>query len=128
MSAPVSSDVLHGRRILVAEDEYMVAQEVMGMLRDLGTEPLGPVPTVEAGLRLIPDEGVPMDAALLDVNLGGERVWPLADALLARGVAVVLTTGYAADAVPAAYVTLPRCEKPVAARDIARALERVLTA
>ena len=126
MTAPVPSALLHGRRILVAEDEYVIALETMEMLRDMGAEPLGPVPTVAGALRLVVGEAVPVDAAFLDANLRGQMVWPLVDALLARGVPVVLTTGYDTDAIPAAYAALPRCEKPAVPRDIARVLERVL--
>ena len=127
MTARVPSAALHGRRILVVEDDYVIALETMETLRDLGVEALGPLPTVADALRLVADEPVPMEAALLDANLRGEMVWPLVDALLARGVPVVLTTGYDVGAIPPAYAALPRCEKPAASRDIARALERALT-
>ncbi len=67
-----------------------------------------------------------IDSALLDVNLGTNAIWPVVDALLARGVPLVLATGYDVSAIPQAYAHLPRCEKPTSGQDIARAPARVL--
>ena len=67
-----------------------------------------------------------IDGALLDVNLGNEAIWPVVDTLLARNVPLVLATGYDASAIPAAYVGLPRCEKPATGQALARVLARVL--
>ena len=112
---------LDNRRILVAEDEYAIADAVTTVLAEAGAEVLGPVPTVARALRLATAPGR-LDAALLDVNLRGEAIWPVVDALRARGVAVVLTTGYGSDAIPQAYARLPRCEKPAMGRDLVRSL------
>ena len=65
---------------------------------DAGAETLGPVPGVGDAVRLIAAEDR-IDGALLDVNLGGEAVWPVVDALLARSVSLVLATGYDAGAI-----------------------------
>lgn len=125
--AAQSLAALANRRVLVAEDEYMIAEEIAMTLGDAGAEALGPVPRVADALRLIAAEDQ-IDGALLDVNLGGEAVWPVVDALLARGVPVVLASGYDASAIPAAYAGLPRCEKPATGRDLARALARAMMA
>ena len=124
--AAQSLAALANRRVLVAEDEYMIAEEIATVLGDAGAEVLGPVPRVADALRLLAAESR-IDGALLDVNLGSEAVWPVVDALLARGVPVVLASGYNASAIPAAYACLPRCEKPTAGHDLARALARVMT-
>ena len=118
---------LRGRRILVVEDEYMIAEEIGAMLSDAGVEVLGPVPSVADAMRLIAVEAR-IDGALLDVNLGHEAVWQVVDALLARGVLLVLTTGYDAGAIPPAYSRLPRCEKPATGQELARALAEVMVA
>jgi CheY-like chemotaxis protein len=101
-----------GRHVLVVEDEYLIADEVCHELRQAGARVLGPVPNVRDALDLI--AATPgIDAALLDVNLGGETVYPVADALRLLGVPFVLCTGYDAWALPAAYRNAPRVEKPV---------------
>ena len=116
---------LDGRRILVAEDEYDIADAIAEALAEAGAEVLGPVPTVARALHLATAPGR-LDAALLDVNLRGEAIWPVVDALRGRGVPVVLTTGYDPSAIPQAYASLPRCEKPVTGRELVRSLAREL--
>ena len=118
-------DGLKGRRILVAEDEFFIADEVVQALEGEGAEVIGPAPTVAQVLSLAQAEGR-IDGAVLDVNLNGEMVWPALAALLARGVPVLLATGYDAAVVPANYAHLPRCAKPVAMSDLTRALTRGL--
>lgn len=73
------------------------------------------------GLRLLGSEGS-LDGAILDVNLAGEKVFPLADELRARGVRFVFSTGYDEWALPDAYKDMPRCEKPIDMPRLARAL------
>ena len=124
-TAPATQGTLQNCRILVAEDQYLIAAEIAQTLSDAGAETLGPVSRVGDALRLIAAEDR-IDGALLDVNLGSEAVWPVVDALLARSVPLVLATGYDAGAIPRAYAHLPRCEKPASGRDLARALARVL--
>ena len=116
---------LDSRRILVAEDEYAIAGAIAELLAEAGAEVLGPVPTVARALRLATAPGR-LDAALLDVNLRREAVWPVVDALRARGVPVVLTTGNSSNVIPQAYARLPRCEKPATGRELVRSLLREL--
>jgi DNA-binding NtrC family response regulator len=122
--APVGG--LTGRRILVAEDEFFIADEVVQALEGEGALVIGPAPTVAHLMALLQAEDR-IDGAVLDVNLNGEMVWPAVAALLARGVPVLLATGYDAAVVPADYGHLPRCAKPVAMADLTRALTRRLT-
>lgn len=114
---------LKGRRVLVAEDEFFIADEVVQVLEGEGAVVIGPAPTVGHVLALMKSEER-IDGAVLDVNLNGEMVWPAVAALLARGVPVLLATGYDAAVVPADYAHLPRCAKPVAMADLTRALTR----
>lgn len=118
---------LRDRRILIVEDEYMLAMDLERELRDAGADVLGPAPSVAAALALV-DAAETLDGALLDVNLGGEPIFPVADALLGRGVPVVLTTGYDLRAIPERYAQVPRCEKPVDVRQVARTLGRLVAA
>ena len=80
-------------RILVVEDEGLVAMLIEDMLDDLGCEVACSAGNVAQALKWI-EAGGEADGALLDVNLGGEAVWPVADALAARGVRFAFTTGY----------------------------------
>ena len=113
------------RRILVVEDEYMIADEIVTALAGAGAQVVGPAATVEDALDLLRSEQGP-DAAVLDVNLLGKAVWPVVDTLLQRDVPVVLSTGYDSDAIPARYAMLPRCEKPTTGRDVITALGAVI--
>jgi CheY-like chemotaxis protein len=126
VTGPLPTALLEGRLVLVVEDEYMIADEIAGMLAAAGAETLGPVARVSDALHLIAAAGR-IDGALLDVNLRGEAVWPVVDALRARGVPVVLATGHDASAIPPSYAGLPRCEKPATWRDLGHALAQVLT-
>lgn len=83
---------LKGKRILVVEDEALIAVMVEDMLRDLGSDVVGPAATIEAALALVGTEVI--DAAILDVNVRGERIDPVAEALFARGIPVLFATGY----------------------------------
>ena len=109
------------RTVLVVEDDYFIAQDLVAMLQTIGVEVIGPVPNL-AQARLICDSADGVQAAILDVNLGGEMVWPLVDLLRARGVPVVLATGYSDVAIPERYADLPRCGKPTSLHDLARHL------
>ena len=108
-------------RILVAEDEYMLADEIRNELEGAGGIVLGPVGHLADVLDLIEAEQE-IDVAVLDVNLGGEKVFVAADRLIARKVPIVFTTGYDAMAIPIRYERIARCEKPV---DLARITEAI---
>ncbi|WP_404382588.1 response regulator [Caenispirillum salinarum] len=109
-------DRLSGLRVLLVEDEALVAMYVEDLLEDAGCEIVGPAPRLDAALSAIATD--PMDLAILDVNLKGEQVWPAADALKARGVPYVFLTGYAADTVPGAHAGVTRLTKPLRPSDL----------
>lgn len=117
----MTTNLLAGRRLLVVEDEYFIASEIVRTLEKSGAEVVGPVPTVSGALDLI-NETERLDGAVLDVNLRGEMAYPVADALLARGVPLVFATGYDKTSVPQRYAHIRRCEKPFEPRRIAQAL------
>lgn len=118
---PAPSIDMAGKIVLIVEDEFLVADEMARYFESSGAEVLGPVPTLAAAQSLIASGG-PLDAAVLDINLLGEQVFPLLDTLRQRGVRCVLSTGYDHAIVPPAYQTIPFCQKPVESIDIARAL------
>ena len=104
-----------GRRILVVEDEYMLAEDLREELERQGALVMGPVASVADALELLRSGPAP-DMAILDINLGGEMAYPVADALRARDIPFIFATGYDAQAIPKAYSDVPRAEKPVEVR------------
>ena len=112
-------------RVLVVEDEYMLASELKDELDDAGAIVLGPVGTVEDALKLIQGEAE-IDGAVVDVNLHGEMAYPVADLLLERAVPMVFTTGYDVGDLPPRFAHVVRCEKPVQLRRVAQAIGKAL--
>lgn len=112
---------LAGRRVLLVEDEYFIADEMACSFEASGAEVVGPVGSVQSALDLIA-EAERLDGAVLDVNLRGDKSYPVADSLLARGVPFVFATGYDAISIPARYAHVTRCEKPVDPEKIGKAL------
>jgi ActR/RegA family two-component response regulator len=116
---------LHGRRLLVVEDDYFIAVELARSLQRLGVEVVGPAGSVPDAMGLIEASEESLDGAVLDIHLGEERVYPVADALIDRGVPFVFLTGYDALAIPETYAAAPRCEKPVDTGLLLRVLAEV---
>lgn len=117
---------LDNRRLLVAEDEYLLAWHLCQMLEADGATVIGPVASVADALRMVADTPE-LDGAVLDVNLGGGMVYPVADALRARGIPFVLATGYDVDVIPETYRDAPCVQKPVDAALVAGMLGTVAT-
>lgn len=111
-----------GKRVLVVEDEAIVATMVEEMLRELGAIVVGPASTIKNALVLASTDG--LDAAVLDVNIRSERVDPVADTLRARHVPLVFATGYGASSTCAR--NSPVIEKPYTSEKLANALESAL--
>jgi DNA-binding NtrC family response regulator len=112
-------------RILVVEDEYMLADELQNEFVDANAVVLGPVGTLNNAMNLIASEQH-IDGAVLDVSLDGEMVFPAADLLLQRGVPFVFTTGYDASSIPPRFKHIVRCDKPVNIRKVTQALGRAV--
>jgi CheY-like chemotaxis protein len=119
----MSSVDLRGRRILVVEDEMMIAMLVEDMLADLGCVVVDVAGTLSRGLALVADPGLALDGAILDVNLGGEKVYPVAEALTARGIPFIFATGYGIAGIADGFSHIPALAKPYESR----ALEKTLT-
>jgi CheY-like chemotaxis protein len=100
-------------RILVVEDEVFIAWEIEERLQRLGCEVVGPVGHLEHALKLA--RSTALDGALLDVNIKGGVVYPVAAELLARQVPVVFSSGYAPSTLPPVFRDLPCLRKPFGA-------------
>lgn len=117
MSSPQTAPSgLSGLRVLVVEDEAAIALLLEDMLLDLGCEVLGPVGRLPDALKLAEADGV--DVAILDVNLGGVAIYPVADALRLRGVPFLFSTGYGAGGIDAAFRDRPVLQKPFSQTDL----------
>jgi DNA-binding response OmpR family regulator len=123
----MSAYSLAGFRILVVEDEYLIATELKRWLQEAGVEVLGPVPSVEQALDLIEDER--LDAAVLDINLGdGDTSFPIADRLEVLKVPYLFATGEVRTARASGYNASPRLEKPCSRADLLRILGDLIAA
>ena len=114
------------RRILVIEDEALVAMLVEDALLDAGFEVIGPARSVAQALALLAAEAP--NAAVLDLNLGGENSVGVADALVARGIPFVVATGYGAGGLPPTHRNAPVLPKPYDPADLTAVLERLCSA
>jgi two-component sensor histidine kinase/DNA-binding response OmpR family regulator len=106
-----SSPAPFGNRMLIAEDEALVAIMMEDLAVELGWSVVGPFAKAADALAAAKDDDI--QAALLDVNLGGESVYPVADALTARGVPFVFTTGYGAESIDRRFASTPILQKPI---------------
>lgn len=114
---------LAGLRVLIVDDEALVAMLLEDMLADLGCELAGSAGRVSQALELVRDPAVRFDVAVLDVNVAGESVEPVAQAVIDRGAAVVFATGYGESGVPAAFRGRPTLQKPFGVNDVAARLQ-----
>jgi CheY-like chemotaxis protein len=114
------TDGLRGHLILVVEDEYFLAQDLVDRFVSVGAEVLGPAGTVAEALTLL--ESAEVQAAVLDINLRGERVYSVADMLRQKHVPFVFASGYGGELEQSAYADIPRCIKPVSFESLARTL------
>jgi CheY-like chemotaxis protein len=120
---------IRGRRVLVVEDDALVAMLLDSMLSDLDCEVVGPFSTLSAALAFLEGDAVtaaPADVAVLDLNLDGEPSYPVADALRARGVPLIFCTGYGDADLRTADAGTPLLNKPYRASDLAAVLATVL--
>lgn len=116
---------LSGRRVLVVEDSPVVGPFTVDILADLGCDVVGPAPNMAAARKLIEDGR--LDAALMDVHIRGERVFPLCEMLEARNVPFVFTSGYADWHMPNQWNDRMRLRKPYTVGQVEEALTELLS-
>jgi CheY-like chemotaxis protein len=115
---------LSNRKVLVVEDEMMIAMLIEDMLDEFGCRLVGPATSVQRALELIAKEQV--EAAVLDLNLDGQDTYAIADALQQKNIPFIFATGYGSAGVRAEFVTRPILQKPFQAKDLKFALAQAL--
>jgi CheY-like chemotaxis protein len=113
-------------RVLVVEDEYLIRMLVEDMLADLGYTIAEAVGTIAEASKFAADGE--FDVAILDVNVEGEEVYPVADILAQRGLPFVFVTGYGEGSLPAKYRKHPALQKPFQAEQLSSTLAGLLAA
>lgn len=124
-SEPVTDSVtsdgdLNGLRILVVEDEAVISLLLEDMLLDFGCEVIGPAARLSAALDAVAREQV--DLAILDVNVAGEPIYPVAEALAQRSIPFVFSTGYGSAGIRDSFRDRPVLQKPFAQHDLKQKL------
>lgn len=123
-----SNSPLAGVRVLLVEDETLVAMLLEDMIGDLGGTVVGAASRVGRALEIVNDPAMSIDVGLLDVNLGGEDAFPIAAALAQRGVPFAFSTGYGNAGLPELWRSRPTLQKPFTQEQVQSVLSRTLEA
>lgn len=124
MVDPPQNELLAGRRVLIVEDEMIVLMAIEDMLGDLGCDAVIAAATINQALACI-DDGA-FDFATLDLNLNGDRSYAVADALAARGIPFVFSTGYSDPGISPIHRDRPVLRKPYGAIDFIQAVRGLI--
>jgi two-component SAPR family response regulator len=123
MTAGNTTGSLDGCRILVVEDELLIAVVIEEILLDLGCIVVGPISRLDVALQRAKHDD--LEGAILDVNIRGDSVYPVAEELLSRGVPFVLSSGYADWALPEEFRNQLRLTKPFRRHDLEEQVRRI---
>lgn len=115
---------LNGKRILIVEDSPLIAAVLEDMLQDLGCIVAGPTGSMAYAMEMAEKE--PLDAAVIDINIRGGKVFPVAETLTARNIPFLLASGYADWTLPEHLRERPRLVKPYSAEVVERQLLKLL--
>jgi len=113
-------------RVLIVEDEALVAMLLEDMLIDAGYAVAGTMSAIQPALEFVAEDAAAFEVAILDVNLRGQPIFPVAEALVAAGKPFVFATGYGAGSLPETWRDRPTLQKPFGAGDVERALATAL--
>jgi CheY-like chemotaxis protein len=114
-------------RVLIVEDEALVVMLLEDMLIDAGYVVSGTATAISQALEMVANAAADFDVAILDVNLRGQPIFPVAEALAQAGKPFVFATGYGAGSLPETWRDRPTLQKPFGAGDVERALAMALT-
>ncbi len=116
---------LSGKKVLIVEDETLISMLFEDILADLGCEVVGPAMNVKQATDLATNADI--DLAVLDVNLAGDPIFPVAEILAGRGVPIIFSSGYGNSALPSSWQSRPTLPKPFTAEEVVAALERSIS-
>lgn len=111
-------------RILLVEDDYLIALAAVDFLEEAGAEVIGPVGTIQEALQYINQSSVNIDAAVLDVNLHGKKSYAVADALAAHAIKFIFATGYDVSVMESRYQAF-HCQKPFSGPTLIKTLNEI---
>lgn len=117
---------LRGKKVFVVEDEALISMLFEDILGELDCEVVGPALNLKQALELA--RTADMDAAVLDVNLGGDPIFPVAEILASRGVPLVFSSGYGASGLPERWRSEPTLPKPFTTDEVAAVLHALVRA
>lgn len=118
-----SDEKLNKLRVLIVEDDYLIAENVAEVLREVGIYVVGPVGKFQEACQMVQD--IPLDCAVLDINIVGGTAFPLIDVLIQSNVPVLLMTGYDQEELPVKYRSLPLIQKPLLQGDVVGAFKKL---
>jgi CheY-like chemotaxis protein len=124
--AVLLAPLLCGKRVLVVEDEALVAILIEDLLEECGCSIVGPCGSVEMAMELAQTEA--FDLAVLDVNLRGLKVYPVAEVLAERHIPFLFLSGYGEEAIPPGHSGWKVCAKPFRGNDLVKMLSGVMSA
>lgn len=113
-------------RLLVVEDEFLIALDMIDALEAAGFDVVGPLPSVESAMQVVAASPRAFAGAILDVNLHGRLSFPIADLLKSMQVPFIFTTGYHMDSIPPRFADTPVMEKPVEGKRLANLMNDML--
>lgn len=118
----MDAQTLIGVRVLVVEDDYLLAAVLSDMLESIGAKVVRSVGWLEEALAFVSDNSGDFDLVTLDIDLHGAKSYPIADKLAEIGRKFLFVTGHSAAAIAPAYRAHPRCEKPCNTKKLKAAL------
>lgn len=121
MTAAAHEAALDGRVIMLVEDEFFQAADLARALSEAGARLVGPLPTLDAALAAL-ENGVSVDVAVLDINLRGQMVYPVAQMLERRGIPFLFATGYDRSVLPTSLQDVQVLEKPYQVQNLVAAV------
>ena len=120
VTAEPNEDILQGARVLVVEDEAAISMLLEDMLLDFGCDVVGPAARLATALEMA--EGESFDVAILDVNVAGEPIYPVAETIAKRALPLIFSTGYGGAGIREPFRDRPVVQKPFSQADLKRTL------